>query len=471
MPVLSMHGVAMAFADAAPVFSDVSLRLSPGWYGLVGANGAGKSTLLRLLSGELEPTAGRIELAPRAAAIVRAAQLASDSLVGSPGEVRRAELLRILDQQPAVLLLDEPTNHLDAEARTWLLAALRRFRGIGVVVSHDRALLDELPQTTLRLHGGRLSAWPFPYTEARQAWEGERAAELVQHAQAKRKVRQASARLAEARRTAASAEHSTHASRRMRNRHDSDARTIGSQNLAAWAEARASRTVAVRGTALLRAQAAVPRVERDKALGGRIQARLTPAAAPILFRLQAQALEAHGRVVLRDVSLAVRREDRLRIAGRNGAGKSTLLRALLAGQTAALDRGQVLYLPQELAPDAIAGYLQALHSLDRATRGEVLSLVAALGTPPDRLLDRSPQAASTLSPGEARKLALSLALSRRAAALVLDEPTNHMDLPTIERLQEALSDYRGAIVLVTHDDDLADRLTTRSLHVVDGELR
>ncbi|HNN95863.1 MAG TPA: ATP-binding cassette domain-containing protein, partial [Pseudomonadota bacterium] len=113
MPVLSLHGVAMAYADAAPLFSAVSLRLCPGWYGLVGANGAGKSTFLRLLAGELAPTEGRLDLTPRGSVVRLSAQRSSAVGVGSPGERRRAELLRILDGQPSVLLLDEPTNHLD----------------------------------------------------------------------------------------------------------------------------------------------------------------------------------------------------------------------------------------------------------------------------------------------------------------------------------------------------------------------
>ncbi len=470
MSVLSLHGVSLCLASDAPLFSDISLRLLPGWYGLVGENGAGKSTLLRLLAGELVPTSGRIERTPRSAAVVRVAQLPGADFSGSPGEVRRAELMQILHQGPSALLLDEPTNHLDAEARDWLVSALRRYRGIGVLVSHDRALLDRLPQTTLRLHGGRLSAWPFPYSQARKAWESERAAELAEHQRAKRQVQQARARLAAARQTAAAAEHSTHASRRMRSRHDADARSIGAQNLAAWAAARASRSVAVQQTALARAQAAVPIVERDVTCGGRLQASLAPSAKPLVFRLQAETLCAHGKVVLRQVSLAVRRDDRLRIAGRNGAGKSTLLRALLAGQEEAIEQGEILYLPQELRESDSRSHLATLHSLDRATQGEVLGLVAALGSSPEVLRQRAPSQAATLSPGEARKLALALALGRRASALLLDEPTNHMDLPTIERLQRALSEYRGAIVLATHDEALAAALTTRTIHLVDGEL-
>ncbi len=471
MPVLSLHGVAMAYADAAPLFSAVSLRLSPGWYGLVGANGAGKSTFLRLLAGELAPTEGRLDLTPRGSVVRLAAQRSSAVGVGSPGERRRAELLRILDGQPSVLLLDEPTNHLDESARESLIAALRRFGGIGVLVSHDRELLNRLPQTTLRLHGGGLSVWPFAYDEAKRAWESERAAALSEHSQARAEVKKATARLAAARHTAAESESSRRTSRRMRSRHDSDARSIGAKNLAAWAEARASRKVAVQRAALERAQQAVPSIERDRTLSHRILANLSPSPSPVVFRLTAETIAAHGRDVLRGVSLVVRREDRLRIAGRNGAGKSTLLRALLAGHPAALASGQILYLPQELAPSETAEHLRALSSLDRCGRGEVLTLVAALGTPPERLLACAPETAADLSPGEARKLALALALGRGAYALVLDEPTNHMDLPSIERLEEALAAYRGALLLVTHDEALAGRLTERTLQLVDGEVR
>lgn len=165
-----------------------------------------------------------------------------------------------------MLLLDEPTNHLDAQGRRLLVGALRRFRGIGVVVSHDRALLDELPETTLRVHDRSVRVYAGAYTEASEAWRSERRAAEEAHLRARRRVDAAAARLADARRLHASADAARSTRVRMRNPHDSDARTIGAQTLAAWAEAKSGRTVGVRRAELARAEAEVPEIERDKTL-------------------------------------------------------------------------------------------------------------------------------------------------------------------------------------------------------------
>jgi ATPase subunit of ABC transporter with duplicated ATPase domains len=152
------------------------------------------------------------------------------------------------------------------------------------------------------------------------------------------------------------------------------------------------------------------------------------------------------------------------VRGDNGSGKSTLLGALLAACT--LPRERVLYLPQDLSAAERRALLTEVRRQPTETRGRSLSLIAALGVDPDWLL-----ASAEPSPGEARKLALALALSRNAWLLVLDEPENHLDLPSIERLEAALRDYPGALVLVSHDDTLAAKLTTRTWQISDGTLR
>jgi ATPase subunit of ABC transporter with duplicated ATPase domains len=166
--------------------------------------------------------------------------------------------------------------------------------------------------------------------------------------------------------------------------------------------------------------------------------------------------------VLRDVRVTIRREERVRVEGPNGAGKTTLIEALV-GSFARPER--VLYLPQELDGPAKADALQHLAGMDSEGRGRVLSIFAALGSEPERVLRAQ---AGHLSPGEARKLVLAEALSRQVWALVMDEPTNHMDLPSVERLEAALAMYPGAVVLVTHDDAFAAHVTTRSLRVEYG---
>ncbi|MEA2752679.1 MAG: hypothetical protein QOI41_6822 [Myxococcales bacterium] len=513
--VLEAHGVGVAFASSTPVLQDARARLVPGWYGLVGANGAGKTTLLRVLAGELSPTEGFVRREPRDACVVLCPQeveaLDDDvrALAGDAGDVRHARELRgrlglvpedlerwsslspgerkrwqigaALAREPDMLLLDEPTNHLDADGRALLIAALRRFRGVGVVVSHDRSLLDELPTTTLRVHDASVTIYPGNYGEAAASWQAERRALEDAHGRAKAKVRTVAARLDDARRTQASADRARSAGAHIKDKNDHDGRSFATKTLAGWAEARVGRVVEVTRAELERAERAVPTFVRDRTLGGRIFAAYERAPSPVLFHVSEDAIDAPdgamrapdapatsdtARVtILRDVRVTIGREDRVRIAGANGAGKTTLVAALLRGGPAA---HRVLHLPQELGTAAVAQMAAALRELDATSRGRVLSVFAALGSDPERIAFRRPEDAAKLSPGEARKLALATGLGRHAWALVLDEPTNHLDLPSIERLEAALAAYPGCVLLVTHDDALARATTTRTLRVEGG---
>ncbi|MDB4934976.1 MAG: ATPase component of transporter, partial [Labilithrix sp.] len=440
MVVLEMHGVGVAFAASTPVIQDARVRLVPGWYGLVGANGAGKTTLLRVLAGELAPTEGSVRREPRDACIAMCPQevdaLSEDVLAFargdalgesagkaaelqgrlglvrgqldrwptlSPGERKRWQIGAALARAPDVLLLDEPTNHLDVEGRSLLVGALRRYRGIGVVVSHDRALLDELPRTTMRVHHACVSSHAGGYAEAAVAWEAERRDLEQAHARAKDRVRSASARLADARREHASADRARSASARMKDKNDNDARSMGAKVVAGWAEARTGRTVQTVRAELARAEQAVPEFTRDRTLGGRVFATYARAPSAVLFHLNEELVPP----VLHDVRVTIGREERVRIAGVNGAGKTTLLGALLR---AGPPRDRVLHLPQELAPGDVARLAGELRALEPESRGRVLSVFAALGSDPERLVFRRAEDAATLSPGEARKLALAMGL-------------------------------------------------------------
>jgi ATPase subunit of ABC transporter with duplicated ATPase domains len=242
---------------------------------------------------------------------------------------------------------------------------------------------------------------------------------------------------------------------------DHDATNMLRQTLIGWAEDRLGRRVEVARRAAERALEAIPEAPSEHALGRSIFVDYERCPRRFLFELDTPAIAAGDHVVLRDVRVAVRASDRIRIAGDNGAGKTTLLAALVASSTLPADR--VLALPQELDDDTIATLVADTTALPPATRGRVLSIVAALGVDPDRLL-----ASAAPSPGEGRKLALALGLGRHAWCVVLDEPTNHLDLPSIERLEDALAAYPGAIVLVSHDDRFAARCTGQTWQVRDG---
>ena len=351
-----------------------------------------------------------------------------------------------------MLLLDEPTNHVDEAARLLIAAALHEFRGVCLLVSHDRALIDALAAQTVRIERGALAAVDGGYTRARAVWQHERAGALAHRRAAVREVEKAERKLRDARRVQASAERGRSARARLRNADDSDGRTLAARTLADWAEAKASRSVAVRRDRLSERQATLADTWVDKELGRSVFARYSPCPRPRIAALAAAEL-AHGEhVVLRDVHVAVERDARIRITGRNGAGKSALLAAL---HSALPDPERVLYLPQELTAAETREWLERTRVLPRRERGHVLEVVAALGTPPERLLGSVEPSA-----GEARKLVLAHGLARSAWALLLDEPTNHLDLPSVERLEAALASYPGALVVVTHDSTLlAETLT------------
>src|SRR5882757_4045624 len=202
---LRVSDLSFSYANSVSILSDVNLTLAPGWTGIVGANGNGKTTLLRLIAGALEPAAGHVRLDLPSGAMRLCAQtvekltleieqfatstdgvarrlhgelrLDSATLARwptlSPGERKRWQVGAALAEEPAVLMLDEPTDHLDVEARDLLIGGLERFRGIGIIVSHDRALLDRLTTYTVRVHQGSARIWRGSYDQAKCAWEAE----------------------------------------------------------------------------------------------------------------------------------------------------------------------------------------------------------------------------------------------------------------------------------------------------------
>ncbi len=494
MHSLIFDQVSFAYDGGDEVLHDISFTVARGWTALVGDNGAGKTTLLSLADRTLVPSSGTIRRThigsvaavsqrvdvpdaaiealawsyDRAALRWRAVFGLGDDDVArwstlSPGERKRWQLAAALATEPDLLIVDEPSNHLDAAALVQLGDVLASFTGVGIIVSHDRQLLDRLARQTVRVHAGTARAWPGNYSAARDAWEADASSMRQQREQLARERRRADRYLAASRQREASANRMTSTRARMRNEHDSDARTIGAGNLAAWAAANAGRQVQRAHTRLTAAQTAEASITVDKERGAPIAFAAATARRRWAVQLELPELRAGDRVLACDVRVAIARDERVWLRGDNGAGKTTLICALLDVCTLAEDR--VFTLPQDLSMDAGAQLAATIRTLDRATRGRLGQLVDALGIDPER-------ATRSLapSPGETRKLALALGLVREPQLIILDEPTNHLDLDSIERLEHALADYPGALVIVSHDTRFASALCSTRWMLAHGAL-
>jgi ABC transport system ATP-binding/permease protein len=459
-----------------PLLAGAELAVAPGErLCLVGRNGSGKSTLLKIAAGLLTPDGGTRFVQPGATVrylpqepdltgfatvldYVEAGLGPNDDpyrgrylleqlgLTGaespgvlSGGEARRAALARTLAPSPDILLLDEPTNHLDLPAIAWLEAELASLRSAQVLISHDRRLLESLSRAIVWLDRGATRRIDRGFAHF-EAWRDE----VLEQEE--------------------------------RDRHKQVRKLVAEEDwLRYGVTARRKRNVKRLGHLHeLRA-----RVRQRKGDGGGV--RMSAAAADMSGRMVAVAEGAGKRFgdrwIVRDFTTRILRGDRVGIVGPNGAGKTTLL-SLLTGALQP-DEGtiqlgaslQMVTLDQRRASlDPLATLAETLtggHGDQVEVNGERRHVI---GYMKDFLF--GPEQARTpvgvLSGGERGRVALAVALSQPSNLLVLDEPTNDLDLETLELLQELLADYPGTVLLVSHDRDFLDRVAT-SVIVAEGD--
>jgi ATPase subunit of ABC transporter with duplicated ATPase domains len=476
---LVFHSVSFAYdASVDGLFSGIQFGLSEGWAGVIGENGAGKTTLLRLACRELAPRHGRMD-APRsciycpqrtdAAMPESPAFLISEDaeafrirgILGiegdwldrwdtlSHGERKRIQIATCVWLRPDLLAVDEPTNHLDGNAREMVLRALRTYRGIGLLVSHDRDLLDELCSHSLFVTPPSVRLRAGGYTAATEAAEAEieaarearrRAQETRRKLEREAHVRRARAQKAEQARSSHGIDprdHDARAKARVARIHDSGS----GQNLRQL-EGRIRQAAE---------QAAALSTPPARALGVALHGR--PSSRNVVVRLAAGSLPLGPERRLEFPDLLVQPQDRIAVTGPNGGGKSTLVRHIVTGLTLPSER--VLYIPQEITASASADLLREAKHLPRERLGTAMQWISRLGSDPERVL-----ASRVPSPGETRKLLLAMRMADEPHLILLDEPTNHMDLPSIECLESALRQTTCALVLVSHDRRFLEALAT-----------
>ena len=455
------------------LFRDLDLHVGPrDRLALIGRNGAGKTTLLRLITGEIEPDKGKRVIQPGVNIVMLeqepdftpfetlrdfalsgpmgpalheveaiADQLGTDLSIrsdkASGGEKRRAAICRALASQPDLLLLDEPTNHLDLGAIDWLEEWLGRYKGAFITISHDRTFLTRLTKQTLWLDRGTIRRLDVGFG-GYDAWMEKIYADETRSAEKLDARLKLEARWLERGVTA----------RRKRNQ----------GRLAKLWEMRAQRAAMIGPAGAAKLQA-----ESDDS---RTKSVITATNISKSF-----GEGDSKRVIIRDFSLRIQRGDRIGIVGANGAGKTTLLK-MLTGELEP-DTGKVVlaktlngvFIDQQrslLSPDKRVRDVLADGSdwIDvRGTKKHVQGYLKEFLFAPT-LIDAR---VGTLSGGEQSRLLLAREFARMSNLLVLDEPTNDLDLETLDLLQEVIADYEGTVLLVSHDRDFLDRTVTVTL--------
>jgi len=484
MALISMQEVNLGFGGPL-LLENINLQIERGdWIGLLGRNGMGKTTLLKLINGDLSPESGVIarqqnlrvaylpqevplELSGTIAEVVASGQepttavkfgsedlwqrqLQVDQVISrmqldpqaqfetlSAGLKRRVLLARGLARNPDLLLLDEPTNHLDIESIQWLENFLVRWGGTLLFVTHDRTFLQKLANRIIELDRGRLFDWDCGYTTFLQRKEAMLDAETNQNAtfdkmlaQEEKWIRQG----IEARRT--------------RN------------------EGR------VRALKRLRE---IRRERREQPGKVRMQIQEERRSGRLVIEAEQVSYAYEDQPIVRDFSTTIQRGDKVGIIGPNGSGKTTLLRVLM-GELAP-DQGEV-----RLGTNLEISYFDQLRSQLDETRsvldnvGQGRDVITVNGRPrgligylQDFLFspDRVHAPISALSGGERNRLLLARLLAQPTNLLVLDEPTNDLDIETLEILEDQLLEYSGTLLLVSHDRAFLNNLVTSTL-VLDG---
>ena len=477
--MLEFQSVTFAYdTAAAPVVDDLTVTFPTSWSGVIGANGSGKTTLLRLAAGTLTPTRGQVRTTQRAIicpqhtddspddlrALIESTdadacrlrgelQLKNDWLTRwstlSHGERKRAQLATALWQAPDALLIDEPTNHIDRPGREMLSLALRAFRGVGLLVSHDRELLDALCVQCLLIEPPHAIVRPGGYTQAIEQHRSDASAVRSARSKAQRELKRLNSEASNRRREASAADRKR--SKRKLARGDSDGRAKIDAARVSGKDGQAGRKLRQLSGRVQQAQDKLTSLHASAQQRMGIELTGEPIRRPVLHRVDAQQIDLGGGRGLTVPELTIAPRDRIAVVGPNGAGKSTLIRHIVDTLTISPDR--VVYLAQEIDRTGGRALVDAARKLPRAARGDVLSMVSRLGSDPRRVLESDEP-----SPGEARKLLLALGLARRPHLIIMDEPTNHMDLPSIECLEQALSACECALVLVSHDERFLGRL-------------
>lgn len=469
---------------------DVNINFHAGWTSICGKNGSGKTTLFKLLTKELKPFQGSIHIQGTVAYVPQTTQEQPQNLAifandQSPlcvkikanlkltsnwysrwsslsiGEKKRIQLAMALAENPDILLVDEPTNHLDKTSKQIIFNELKKHAGIGVLISHDRELLNNLCQNTIFIEEGELFNFRTNYDLAKieldNYFSNEKQSRHLTEIALKRTKQIAQTQLEKIEKG------KKKLSKKNINIKDHDAKEKINRARLFGADLADSRKRRTTKNKISRLKISVDSFQIKKQVNLGAFFKDTTERKKIFIPEQTLSFDF---LTIKQPTIFLNQHDKLAITGDNGSGKSTLLKSWLE-----LIDTRISYAPQDFSSSDIDDLTKQLSDADKNTRGQIMTLVSCFGSDPKPLAAKSPP-----SPGLWQKLMIATAIVTQSPILFLDEPTNHLDLDAILILENALKLYNGILVCISHDENLIKNICnlelklTKNGNITDAEL-
>jgi ATPase subunit of ABC transporter with duplicated ATPase domains len=477
---LKFNSVSFGYENSAnDLFSNVSFQISTGWTGLIGANGSGKTTLLKLTCGLLKCGGGFVEFPfnkyyneqrtdyppNNFAGLFSAYDRLSLRLINeldikpdwinrwdflSHGERKRVQIACALSSNPDLLAIDEPTNHLDEKAKRMIYNSLKSFSGIGLIVSHDRDLLENLCEQFLFIDSSGIEIRRGKLSDVMAQRKSENESALKQLDLKRIEIDKLEKEYR--RRSEVVDKSKKRLSKKSINRNDRDAKAKIDSARLTGKDAVGGRLKTIMQSRLENAKSELTGIEVRREYKTGIMLSGSFSQRNFLLNFEPGSLRLSHDKTLEFNNLIITAKDRIALTGENGSGKSSLIRYLLGRLNAEAEN--ITYVPQEISVEETKTLMREIHALPNEQLGKLLIIVSRLGSDAKRVLDTE-----IPSPGETRKLLLGLGITKNPHIIIMDEPTNHMDLISIECLEDALQNVSCALLLVSHDKTFLKKVT------------
>lgn len=459
--ILQGKHISKEFGDKV-ILNDINFEIESGKkIGIVGSNGAGKTTLADMITNTIKPTSGQLLWQYNGMDIgymKQATEYLDLEETLSGGERTKKLLTQLLYSKKDFLVLDEPTNHLDYEGVKWLIKQIKAFKGAVVIISHDRFFLDQCIDSIMEIDQGKIVNYNGNYSFYREEKRRRYESQLHLFMEQEKLKSQIRGQIEELKGW------SEKAHRESRKKAIATGNKFGGKEYNRVKAKKKDKAVKSR----------IKRLEKIE-VGGLIKPE---EEIKVLFQLEAtkkvgdtilQAKDIRkfygNKLIFNQSSFYVKRGEKIGVYGVNGCGKSTLVKAILKqvpleGEIRISEERKIGYISQDVLDiKEEKSILQVFEATNREEERQIRMALVQMGFSNDRLYDK----AEVLSLGERMKLKLLLLIRQGCEVLILDEPTNHIDLHVREQLEETLKDYNGTLILVTHDRYMLEQLCDKLL--------